>query len=181
MQYINPPGAPAVTFAYPVAFAQSSIAKACHVWGEGLTLPKGIDGAKLLWAISGCESTFGYDCKPRHEAGYCSGGTYGADPDVLALTAKLGHLAHCSVGPWQLMLANWVGITDTTAFDLDTCASQTVRFINRRILGQQHAMTLSEIFDSYNSGNFRDKNVPVAYMAKGNRYYASVPLPALPA
>ena len=62
-----------------------------------------LDKAKLLWGLCGVESSFGVNCNPRHETGYCYGARY-FNP---ALTSEWGCLAHCSYGPWQVMFSNF--------------------------------------------------------------------------
>lgn len=62
-----------------------------------------LDKVRLLWGICGVESSFGLNCSPRHEAGYCYGARY-FNP---VATKAWGCLAHCSFGPWQVMFANF--------------------------------------------------------------------------
>jgi hypothetical protein len=61
-----------------------------------------LDKVRLLWGIAGVESSFGLNCNPRHEQGYCYGGRY-LDTER---TREWGCLAHCSYGPWQVMYAH---------------------------------------------------------------------------
>jgi hypothetical protein len=62
-----------------------------------------LDKVRLLWGIAGVESTFGFNCNPKHEDGYCYGGKY-FDRDR---SHSWGCLAHCSYGPWQAMFADF--------------------------------------------------------------------------
>lgn len=62
-----------------------------------------LDKVRLLWGIFGVESTFGLNCSPKHEPGYCWHGRY-FNP---VATRAWGCLAHCSYGPWQVMFANF--------------------------------------------------------------------------
>ncbi len=62
-----------------------------------------LDKVRLLWGIAGVESSFGLNCNPRHEPGYCFGGRY-LDPER---TREWGCLAHCSYGPWQVMFPHF--------------------------------------------------------------------------
>ncbi len=62
-----------------------------------------LDKVRLLWGISGVESSFGLNCSPRHEPAYCYGGRY-FNP---VASREWGCLAHCSFGPWQVMFANF--------------------------------------------------------------------------
>jgi hypothetical protein len=67
-----------------------------------------LDRVRLLWAIAGVESSFGLNCTPRHEAGYCYGGKY-FDRQK---SREWGCLAHCSYGPWQVMFPHFpIGVS----------------------------------------------------------------------
>jgi len=84
------------------------IAALCRKHAPALFTPtvwKGtpLDKVRLLWGIAGVESTFGFDCNPKHEAGYCYGGKY-FDRDR---SHSWGCLAHCSYGPWQAMFSDF--------------------------------------------------------------------------
>jgi hypothetical protein len=84
--------------------AQEIIAALCRKHAPDLFTPVNwqgtpLDKVRLLWGIAGVESTFGFDCNPKHEAGYCYGGHY-FDRDR---SHSWGCLAHCSYGPWQAM------------------------------------------------------------------------------
>lgn len=174
--FTNPKGSPAVLFDGPTAYTQQQLADECRNSGPRLQVPEGIDGTRLLWALAGRESSFGADCRPRHEDAYCLG-RYSAA--LREETRLYGHAAHCSFGPWQLMYANTPrrsgpGFMFST---LDVCAAATVEFLNREILGRQKAQTVEQVADAYNSGNFRDSNVPTAYISDVLHYYRNVPLP----
>jgi hypothetical protein len=151
--------------------SSSTIAELCKRFGPALKLPPGIDGAKLLWALAGNESSFGSHCGPRHENGYCYGGKY-FDP---ALTALWGCLAHMSYGPWQVMYPNISkGSLDPriASGNHELTCNAAVQLINDRILEHEHATTIEQIADAYNSGDWRDANVPVQYIADLVKHYA---------
>lgn len=178
--YVNPVGSPLVMFPGPVSFTQDEIAAACRARGPLLRLDAcpDVDGVKLLWALAGNESSFGHNCKPRHENAFCVG-RYSQQLVVTSLYKRYAHAAHCSFGPWQVMLVN-IGVNaDLSVFDTAMDAALVaVNFVNEVILGRQGATTLDQIFDAYNSGNFRDANVPTEYIAKGHANYL-VPMPAV--
>jgi len=130
---------------------------ACQRYGPLVRVPAAIDGTRLLWGLSGNESSFGQNCAPRHEAGYCpiSSGRYSGM--VHSLTNQWGCLAHMSFGCWQVMLVNCIGFSPLELLhDVDAQAQAVVGFLNRRIFDEQHASTLAEVGDAYNHGNFRD-------------------------
>lgn len=175
--YTNPPGAPPISFSPRTRFTQDEIAQACIAGGTLLHTPSGIDAAQLLWALAGNESSFGANCIPRHEAAYCTG-KYSAGLKVA--TQTYGHAAHCSYGPWQLLWVNTnkMQSPEKTFADLRLCMLNTVAFLNSEIFGRQHAMTVQEVGDAYNTGNFRDKNIPTTYNDELESHYNNVPLPS---
>jgi hypothetical protein len=88
--------------------APEIIAALCRKHAPDLLTPVTWQGApfdkvRLLWGLSGNESSFGLNCTPRHEPGYCYGGRYFNSVSSRAW----GCLAHCSFGPWQVMYANF--------------------------------------------------------------------------
>jgi hypothetical protein len=163
-------------------FTQDEVARACRKWGPLLALPQGIDGAQLLWAISGCESSFGANCKPRHEPYYHNLAAAGTNAQLVALTAQYGCDAHSSFGPWQELLVNCSPNMKPENFaDIDRAADQAVRFINRRILLLERATTVAQIAAAYNSGKWKWLIVPPGverYAAQCEGYYESTPMPA---
>lgn len=131
-------------------FTRLQIADACRAYGPQLTeLPYGVDGAQLLWALAGNESSFGANCAPRHEPAYDVGGRY-ADADLLA---RFGRAAACSYGPWQIMFANCPShYIPEDMNDLDKAAVATVLFLNRQ-LNRFRPSTLRSIGAIWNGGN----------------------------
>lgn len=111
-----------------------------------------IDKAKLLWGISGVESSFGLNCSPRHENGYCYGGPYFNK----YASKDWGCLCHCSFGPWQVMYANFpLGVSplsltwaDDGRVAADLCIRGAIVVLNRAIArGVRH---LADISIAYN-------------------------------
>jgi hypothetical protein len=158
---------------------RKDIARLCRDYGLMLKgLPEGIDGPQLLWSISGNESAFGRMNTPRHEPGYCyiSGGRYSRNPRVVELTKGYGCLAHCSLGPWQLMASNAVGFTPLELLmEPEKAIIATIGHLNRAVLPQ--SKNLRDIADAYNSGNCRDHIVPERYIADLQEHY-NVPMEA---
>jgi hypothetical protein len=147
-----------------ISFPATQLVRACELYGPLVKVPPGLDGVLLLWALSGNESSYAANCGPRHEPIYCTG-KYAAAPAVVQLTKRFGHDAHCSFGPWQLLLVNAPGyVPAELRDDINKCAEATVGFLNRETFARQHAQTLAHIGDAYNSGNFRDKIVPLKYI-----------------
>lgn len=158
-------------------FTEREVANECWRWGRYLWVPDSISGPHLLWALGGCESSFGLNCQPRHEAAYCTG-AYSHTPQIVKLTGDYGHGAHCSYGPWQILLVNCGSDpAPHDLMDISRAAMETVTFINRRILKGEKAITVAEIADAYNSGDWRDRIVPEKYIADCLEYYGHKPLP----
>lgn len=153
--------------------ARSTLATLCRQFGKMFTmLPDGIDGAQLLWALAGKESSFGVESNPRHEQGYCYGHEY-FDKDR---TRLWGCLAHCSYGPWQVMYANFnIAVSPLEIMapnGVNLIAGATVQFLQSFVMKQRGAKTLEEIGEVYNSGKIQPDP---DYVAKLIQAYA-VPL-----
>lgn len=165
-----------------MTFAREDVARACRAWGGHLWLPPDIDGPRLMWAISGCESSFGANCTPRHEPAYDLGGRYASDPAQAKLLEQFGAAGACSYGPWQIMLVNCQsGVSPDDMTRAERCAMETAGFINRRILQHLQAKTIEAIAMAYNSGKWNWEDVPAGvarYAAQCREYYDSEPMSA---
>lgn len=163
-------------------YSREEVARACRAWGGSLWLPPEIDGRKLLWALSGCESSFGENCTPRHEPAFDVGGKYSTAPEQAKLLEDFGHAGACSYGPWQILLVNCrPGTSPEHMTNLDRCGLETTVFLNARILKGEGAKTVAEIAEAYNSGKWRWEEVPAGvarYAADCVKYYESEPMPA---
>lgn len=154
-------------------FPPELIASICRKYAPLLHVPPGIDGAQLLWALSGNESSFGAHCPPKHEDGYCYGHKY----FDASYTHEWGCLAHCSFSPWQIMATNAKTLTPLELMeDPDKACRVVALYLDARIL-DKGANTLSDIADAYNSGTWKDANVPVQYIADLIKNYG-VAMPA---
>lgn len=139
---------------------------------------KAVNGAALLMAITGLESSFGQRrLFVKMEPGYAPGGHYyKKSQEVRGLWYTYGCLAASSYGSFQIMFvtARELGFTGHP-IDLqkdENCAYWASVLIRRRIMGSQGASTLTQVLDAYNSGNSRDRIVPADYIAKGHRLYS---------
>jgi len=111
-----------------------------------------LDKVRLLWGIAGVESSFGLNCNPRHEQGYCYGGRY---VDRVASEAW-GCLAHCSYGPWQVMFPHFPPGASPLALmwatdgrvAAETCLLGAVKVLNVAI--GHGAKNLGDIVIAYN-------------------------------
>lgn len=161
-------------------YTKEQIAAACATYGPQLNLPAEIDGAQLLWAISGQESSFGANCTPRHEPAFDAGGMYSRTQPMPRLLEKFGSAAACSYGPWQIMLANAADTSpEVLLSDLDAAAKATVAFINSFVLGHRQAKTVEQIAETYNSGHISLNPAPgvLKYLTNVAHTYSTVALP----
>lgn len=160
----------------------SDILALCKKYGPLLNMPpgSGVDGAKFMAAIAGCESSFGKNPTPRHEPTYDKGGEYAENPPQNELLAHWGSAAAYSYGPWQMMPCNAIGFTPIElANDEEKCAVAFVGFFNRFIMGFRHAMTFDEMAQTYNSGHYTAQPSPGVqkYVADALHYYQSIEFP----
>lgn len=138
-----------------MSFTKQEIADACRQFGPTVTpLPNGIDGAQLLWAMSGNESSFGANVTPRHEPAFDVGGVYGASAQMAPLLAEFGSAAACSYGPWQIMFVNVPEATPESFDNLDFCAIASVAFLNKQ-LAHFKPQTLGDIGSIWNAGHIQ--------------------------
>ena len=135
-------------------FTQAEMAAICVRYGSQVgPLPAGVDGAQLLWAMSGVESSFGANCQPRHEPAFDVGGIYSTHYPMPQLLQIDGSAAACSYGPWQLLLCNAPLTYGPSSFDsLSLAASASLGFLNR-LLRQWQPKSLKEIGDCWNAGH----------------------------
>ena len=167
-----------------MSYTRQQIASACQSYGSQVgPLPANIDGAQLLWALSGNESSFGANCTPRHEPAYDVGGfiyeAHTLDAERLrTLVEQFGSLAASSFGPWQIMFVNCPpNYIPEDMNNLDKAAVATLLFLNRQ-LNRFRPSTLELIGAIWNGGNpgaLQRPEVQV-YADRLERNYA-VPLP----
>ena len=138
-------------------FTRTEIATACHKYGNEVgPLPAGVNGAQLLWSLCGVESSFGYDCTPRHEAAFDKGGPYASHAPVPILLSRYGHAGACSYGPMQLMLCNAPLIHGPASFDnIDLAFQDSIDHLNKGLRWFKPA-NLSEIAAIWNAGHICD-------------------------
>lgn len=134
-----------------MGFSKQALAAECRILGPQVKpLPAGVDGAQLLWALAGVESSFGQNTKPRHEPAYDVGGRY--DNAVMQpLLERWGSAAACSYGPLQIMLVNAPGYVPADFDDLPTAMRASLSFLNRQLRSRK-PQTLAEIGQVWNSG-----------------------------
>lgn len=131
-----------------------------------------VDAARLLWALTGCESSFGADCRPRHEMAYCAG-RYAHRPEVAYLTSIYGHAAHCSYGPWQILLVNCGTDCDPKKMhDPSFCAARTCEWIKQISRRELRPKTVREWAQAWNGGHVGASSPGIdAYCDRLEQYY----------
>jgi len=167
-------------------FDKAKVAAACKQYGGFIQrLPATIDGALLLWALSGNESSFGQNTNPRHEVEYCpqnqphrttSGivvrpGRYAADGLQVALFRQWGCWACCSYTPWQLMAVNAIGYTPIELMtDLERSVEAAVSFASKIMAHESmpEEATLDDIARFWNGSG-----VSQQYIDDLKKYYAA--------
>ena len=148
-------------------YTKAEISQACKKFGPQVCpLPSSYDGAQLLWAISGNESSFGANVTPRHEPAFDMGGLYDRG-EQHELLEQFGSSAACSYGPWQILFANCPqGSTPDSLADLDTAAQATVGFLNSQ-LRRFSPKSLVDIACVWNHGS------PMSILTPGVQSYAN--------
>lgn len=135
---------------------------------------------RLLWAIAFVESAAGALNVPKHESAYAPGGHYyKRSPEVRALWNRWGDWAACSYSSFQILfiVATELGFRGSPIdlwYDEEACPV-VVKFLNQRIIKRKPS-DLGDIADAYNSGTFRDQNVPLGYVGKFLKAYDEVKL-----
>lgn len=133
--------------------------------------PANLDARRLLIALAMNESSGGKNCLPRHEPAYCTG-AYSKVPLVEHLTSLYGHLAHCSFGPWQLLLVNCAdGTHPDDMRTADGCARATADYMVRLNIHKK-PQSVAEWGRTWNGGNPHADNPGVrAYVAQLQHNY----------
>lgn len=147
--------------------------KICEVHGNYLQkYAPWCDCEVLLKTIATIESSYG-KFKKRYEKAYDFGGRY----ENKYLLEKYGKEAACSLSSFQIMFTTAVemgfkGSPYELNYD-EIAIYYVIEFIQRRIL-DKGANTLQQVFDAFNSGNFKDKNVPQEYIDKSINVYIAL-------
>jgi hypothetical protein len=143
---------------------QIQFAALCRKYGMMVgPLPQTLSGTLLLWAIGGCESSFGENTTPRLEPFYL----HTMNGDMPAKREQFGNAAAMSYGPLQIMFDNApTGATPDEFSDPDTAVAYSVSFLNKK-LREYQPITLLTIACIWNAGS------PVTNMSPGLAAYVS--------
>lgn len=151
------------------------------VWGDYLQPLVPFANAKLLLAaVAEVESTFGSNTRPRYEKNYDFGGSYWTAENAQKWGwNEYGPIVCCSYSSFQIMYPTALELGLPSSQDPmclnhdDIAINYVVKYIKERAL-DKGAKTIEDIADTYNSGSFKDKIVPTAYIKKFVEAYKSV-------
>lgn len=140
-----------------------------------LACPRTLNPEAILWAIYRCEKYGKGKRVPRYEPAYAPGGKYYKRSEMVREEfAKWGPSAACSYSDFQILYITavelgWEG--PPLALDRNEIAIKVVvDYLNNRVFSKG-AATPEEVADAYNSGTFKDMNVPTDYMLKFRYFY----------
>lgn len=134
----------------------------------------------VLCAIATVESSFGTNNVPRYEPAYGQLGAY-YNTEQKERYMKYGAAACCSFSSFQILYptACELGFDSSpyTRSPLELTSDEVaifyvIEYIKNRILAKG-ADTLEKLFDAYNSGTFRDSNIPTNYIRVALQAYNS--------
>ena len=157
------------------------LAKIARTYGPQIEVGStGLHGGTLLLAIADVESgdrnangmvipgSGGLRNVPVHEGAYDFGGYYWRRAShVRDVVERWGAWAACSYSPWQLLfVAAWeLGLRHEPGILIDPvlAAPWVVKMLNQRLF-DRGAKTVRDVADGWNSGSFKDANVPQEYI-----------------
>jgi hypothetical protein len=157
----------------------------CRKYGPSLDLDLGatddgsghpIDGTTLLWALSGRESDFGANMKPRHEPAFDVGGPYSKTIAAIAGLNEWHSAFACSYGPLQIMAVNAPGFSPAVllAYPEQAMLSAVCR-LKSQVLIKQKAYRIGQICECWNDGHIisgaMDPPAVQSYIDEVTQYY----------
>lgn len=138
----------------------SDVLALCKLYGPLIDAPPAVDGRKLMWAIAGCESSFGKNTTPRYEESYDLNGP-NCRKEQLGLVLSWPRdgdgrsLAAFSYGIWQILPCNAPGYTlAELRDDPQKQAESFVARMNQVAIAKFHCQTLDEFAQFWNAGHW---------------------------
>lgn len=136
-----------------------------------------VDPQIFLAAFSLNESSGGYNNKAAFEKAYAPGGKY-CKGKQLDLCNQYGRAASCSYSSFQLMFICFYEMgfapTPLQAANDEYALPAVIKFFNKRIFKNGTANDVNFLClagDAYNSGNWKDRNVPQEYIKRLLKHY----------
>lgn len=133
------------------------------------------DPLRLLGALAEVESSFGLEAVPRHEKLYDILGIYWNRE----LWRKWGSLSACSYSSFQIMYPVCIemgmdpNVPPWHLMDDESAMPWVLEYINKRII-VSGCTRIEDFADTYNSGTFKDQNIPFDYISKFTTAYQGV-------
>jgi hypothetical protein len=146
------------------------------------SLIKGVDWANplgLLGALAEVESSFGEANRARFEKIYSWGNRY-FSAEQMDRWHRWGDIACCSYSSFQIMYPTACELgfdhspwdrNPTELFDDQVAILFVLAFIQKRMVGVH---TVGDFADAWNTGSFKDSNVPHEYIVKFTQSYQTV-------
>lgn len=154
--------------ALKIDLTRFDVLEACFQFAPLWDAPFIKDKPRFLYALSGVESNYGRNNKPRFEAAYAPGGRYFTNELLQRKHIEYSNDASCSWGPWQIMYivaAEYGYESEPLHLHLaETSCYYVIEHLNKFV--RRGAQSIEDLLDSYNTGNFRDSNKPVGYISK---------------
>lgn len=138
------------------------------------------DSYGILAAIATVESSFGTNNISRFEKVYAPGGSY-YNADQKERHLKWGAGACCSFSSFQILYPTACELGfDSSPYNRDphelsndeVAIFYVIEYIKNRVLAKG-ADTIEKLFDAYNSGTFKDDNIPHNYIRAALQAYNS--------
>lgn len=159
-----------------IAYTKSELKKAIADQVNFMKEVPHIENDLFLLALSGVETTFGTNNKPRFERAYSPEGKYGTSDQMKHLYPLYGTDACCSYGPWQILFVTAYSLGYRgLPIDLEFASTSlvwTIKFLNKWI--SEGADTLEKLADCWNSGTYRDLNIPYPYIDRLKLIYTGL-------
>lgn len=164
-------------YLYPFSGLDPKLVESCESLSKQLVFTFKLDFTKFLIALSGVETSFNKNNKPRFEKAYAPGGFYfKGSPKLQDEWKKYGDNASSSWGPWQILhiVACEYGYKGDpqSLYDPKVSGHYVVQHLNK--FSRNGANSLERILDCYNTGNQFDKNVPYEYIGEWWKMYLNL-------
>jgi hypothetical protein len=156
-----------------LAISRTECFRLCSLFASQLSVGDSqLDPMQLLIALSGRESSFGANLKPRFEPAWFVGGSLWKNSrELQEFVAKYGRAGASSYGPLQVMAFNaQPAAPEALAASPELAMGAAVGYFNRWVIGHWHCKTLEEICRTWNGGNPKAATTPGYYEEVAKHY-----------